>query len=59
MIHQLATPHKALQYESLQVFQSIKEDFHTKCYEEPLASFIEVGYFGCFDATTVMHDRVG
>ena len=51
MIHQLAAPHEVLQY--------VEEDFHTKCYQEPLASFIEVGYFGCLDASIVMHDRVG
>ena len=31
-----------------------KGKFETKCYEEPLASFIEVGHFGCLDVSTIM-----
>ena len=33
-----------------------------KCYQKPLASFIEVGHFGhfgCFDASIIMQDRGG
>ena len=33
--------------------------FKAKCYQEPLASFIQVGHFGCFDASIIMRDRVG
>ena len=29
-----------------------------KCYQEPLACFIEVGHFGCFDASIIMRDRI-
>jgi hypothetical protein len=28
----------------------------TKYYQETLANFIEVGQFGCFDASIIMHD---
>ena len=28
----------------------------TLYYQEPLANFIEVGHFGCFDAIIIMHD---
>ena len=34
-----------------------KEVFKRKCYQEPLASFIEVGHFGCFDVNIIMRDR--
>jgi hypothetical protein len=38
---------------------SQKEIFKTKCYQEPLASFIEVGHFGCFGASIIVQDKVG
>jgi hypothetical protein len=40
-----------------QVLQFVKGIYKTKCYQEPLVSFIEVGQFGCFDASINMQDR--
>ena len=43
----------------LHLDNSQKDIFKTKCYQEPLASFIEVGHFGCFGASIIMQDKVG
>jgi hypothetical protein len=30
-----------------------------KCYQEPLVRIIEVGHFGCFNASIIMQDKGG
>jgi hypothetical protein len=41
-----------------QVLQFVKGIYKTKCYQEPLVSFIEVGQFGCFETSIMMQDKV-
>jgi hypothetical protein len=59
-VYQLATSHGTLveiTSHSIRYCKLFKGIFKTKSYQEPLASFIEVGQFECFDATIIVRDR--
>ena len=44
---------------SLEYYNLCEGVFKTKCYQEPLASFIEIGHSKCFDAGIIKPDKGG
>ena len=44
---------------SLKYHNLWKGIFKSKCYQEPLACFIEIAHFGCFDVSIIMWDWGG
>ena len=62
VVNQMATSHETWQ-KLLVISSNIaiyeRRIFIKKCYQEPLASFIEVRHLKCFDASIIRRDRVG
>ena len=51
--------HISLAKNTCHSFKLCMRIFKTKCYQEPLVSFIEVGHFRFFDASIIMRDGGG